>query len=332
VDERSQGYGQPSFRAEGFGHHYGAPAGGQSFAAQAQPYGQHGLANQGGQPYGQGGHAHYGATAQSYDPQQYYTSRWQRSAAQAHQGPHSSGHLSSHLSSQFASQFSNQFSNQGQPHGHQAWQSQVSQAGPSFGASRHEQYGATASSYEPQQQYSSQWQSYGPQGSTGQGVQFGRTSHEQYGATAASYDSQQQYSSQWQSYGGQAQAEPSFSNRAPFGQSGHFGQQQAYGGPSFSSQAGQFGQQASAATSFGTQSHGQQAFAGSAGSYSQQASGQQGMMSQAGQPFGQAVQQFAHGGPQQYGATAQSYNPQEHYSSRWQSQMADEQAGGAFRS
>ncbi|HEY8414752.1 MAG TPA: hypothetical protein VIK99_03155 [Thermaerobacter sp.] len=297
MDERSQGFGQPSFRAERFGQQHGAPAGGQPFAGQAAPYGQHGLASQAGQPFGQGGHAQYGATAQSYDPQQHYTSRWQQPAAQGYQGQQFSG--------QFSSQFSNQFSNQGHQYGQQAWQGQAAQQfGPSRYESRHEEYGATAPSYDPQQHYSSRWQSYGPQASAGQGAQFGRTGHEQYGATAASYDPQQHYSSRWQPYGEEARQGSSFSNRAQF------------------EQAGQFGQQA-----FGAQSFGTQAFAGPAGHY-----GQQGMVSQAGQHFGQAGQPFGQAGYQQYGATARSYNPQEHYSSRWQSRMADEQAGGTFRS
>lgn len=333
MDERSQGFGQPSFRAEQFQQQYRGPYegqslgnqawqfgqqgyggfgpqqsyAGQSFTNQSAQFGQQGWSGQAPQQYGPAGHQQYGATAQSYNPQQQYTSQWQRQ-------PEASGYQ--------GHQFSNQFSNQAQPYGQDAWRSQ---AGQQFGPSQHEQYGATAHSYQPQQNYSSQWQSYGQQagaqsfanqgaygqqGMTSQAARdFGQAGREQYGATAQSYQPQQNYSSQWQPHGQQSGAQ-GFTNRAePFGQ-------QAYGGGSPGNQAAQFGQQ---------QAYGGQAFA-SQGQFGQY--GQPGLGNQATPQF---TQQFGQGGHQQYGANAQSYSPQQDYSSRWQSEMANEQ-GGAFRS
>ena len=74
---------------------------------------------------------------------------------------------------------------------------------------------------------------------------------------------------------------------------------------------------------------------GQAGPYGQYASqGQLGAYGQATSQAGPAGSSQGQGGAAshaQYGATAQSYDPQENYSARWQSATANEQTGGAYR-
>ena len=304
-------------------------------------------------PAGGAGHAQYGATAQSYRPQENYSSRWQSSPA----------------SQGLASQAGYQGSSSVQA-GSSSFQAGGYESGFGQAGQEHAQYGATAQSYRPEENYTSRWQqpSASAAGSGGLSNQFGQYGFGQYGQAGqvGQYGQGQQMGTYGQ-YGQYGQYQQQ-AGAGQFGQAGPYGQYAQAGSLGQAPQAaqyGSYGQATAQAGGYGPAGQGLASQAGYQGSSSFQAGryesgfgqaepshAQYGATAQSYRPeehyssrwqqpsasaAGQGLSNWSQAGQlqgashAQYGATAQTYNSQENYSARWQSQAADEQAGGAFR-